>query len=149
MPLDLFSKTPLFDNLPLAIREPIDTLKHCADKQQCLERAYQILAGKYHGDLLKTYTRFWLIFERDLDKLWNRSGFMHCANVNYLLRTLLVKSGFFVEADIRLRWTLVWYFSPHQYLQAKIGDKWINVDIWGGHYGIKLGDYAHNSLKIK
>lgn len=142
MPLDLFSKTPLAADLPPALRHQVAILQNCSDKHECLERAYQILLARYHGSLLKTYTKFWRVFERDLDKLWSQSGFMHCSNINYLLRTLLIKNGFFAEADIRLRWTLIWYFSPHQYAQVKIGGRWINVDIWGRRYGIKLGDYA-------
>ncbi len=75
--------------------------------------------------------------------LWNESGFMHCTNINYVLRTLLIKSGHFADDDIQIKWTIVWYISPHQYLRIKTGDKYVNVDVWGYVYGIKYGEYAY------
>ncbi|MEI6597138.1 MAG: hypothetical protein WCL13_02910, partial [bacterium] len=64
-------------------------------------------------------------------------------NINYVMKTLLIKSDFFKDGDIRLKWTKIWYFSPHQYLQVNIDNKWINIDIWAYAYGIKFGDNAH------
>lgn len=142
MPLDLFSKTPIPDVLPDEMRETISDISNSSDKKDCLKKAYGILAAKYRGYKIKTYTKLFEIFLRDLAALWGRSGFLHCTNINYLLRILLVKSGFFTDDDIRLRWTLVWYISPHQYVQVKVGNQWINVDIWAHAYGVKLGDYA-------
>ena len=63
-------------------------------------------------------------------------------NLNYLFMIFLVKSGFDYK-DINPKWTLVYYLSPHQYLNIKINKKKpINVDSWGKSYGIKFGDYA-------
>ena len=51
---------------------------------------------------------------------------------------------FFNEDDIKLRKSLSWWISPHQYLEVKISDnKSFNVDPWFRDYGIKFGDYAH------
>ncbi|NLC31349.1 MAG: hypothetical protein GX765_04845 [Candidatus Moranbacteria bacterium] len=84
-----------------------------------------------------------LVFKKDVCFLWNQDGFLHCTNINYLARILLIESGFFKEEDIVLKWTLVWYISPHQYLRVKmIDDEFINVDIWAKNYKIEFGDYA-------
>lgn len=143
MPLDLFSKTPIPDVLPDDMQKIINEIKKSLNKEECLKRAYGILIAKYRGYRIKIYTKLFDVFKRDIGALWNKSGFMHCTNINYLMRTLLIKSDFFKEADIRLKWTQIWYITPHQYLQVNINDKWINVDIWAYAYGIKFGDNAH------
>ncbi len=143
MPLDFFSRTPLPESLPEDMRIVAEQLKQSVSQKICLFNAYTILTEKYHGERLKTYTCLSDIFLRDIAVLWHKNGFLHCTNINYLLRVLLVKSGFFTESDIRLRWTHIWYISPHQYLQAKVGTEWIDVDVWAYAYGIRLGDKAH------
>ncbi|MFH0923601.1 MAG: hypothetical protein V1825_02605, partial [Candidatus Falkowbacteria bacterium] len=117
--------------------------------------AYEILIAKYRSQRIKTYTKLFNVFSNDIDKMWSQTGFLHCTNMNYLMRTLLIKSGFFNDSDIALKWTMVWYISPHQYIQVNMGmspnallsrnsqnNKKINIDIWGKSYGIKFGDYA-------
>lgn len=104
---------------------------------------YSILVAKYQGYRIKTYTKLFDVFKRDIGTLWSKNGFLHCTNINYVMRTLLIKSDFFTEDDIHLRWTRIWYISPHQYLQIEVDDKWINVDIWAYAHGIKFGDNAH------
>ena len=69
---------------------------------------------------------------------------MLCTQQNYVLRLLLVKSGKFKDSEIRIKWTLVAYISPHQYLQVKVGKgNWVNVDMWGSSKGVPFGDYSH------
>jgi hypothetical protein len=143
MPLDLFFKTDIPETLPEEMRKIVDDLKKFSGQDECLRGAYAILSEKYRGYRAKTYLRFFEIFTHDPKKLWQRNGFMHCTNINYLLRILLVGSGFFKEEDIRLKWTQVWFVSPHQYVQVKIGGNWIDVDIWARPFEIKLGDHAH------
>jgi len=64
--------------------------------------------------------------------------------MNYLLRVLLIKSGWFTDDDIELKITLIWGVSIHQYVKIKINeDKFINVDIWGANNNIEFGDHAH------
>ncbi|MCX6762092.1 MAG: hypothetical protein NTY33_04635 [Candidatus Moranbacteria bacterium] len=143
MPLDLFSKTSLPDVLPDDLQKVILELKKSRDQKECLEKVYALLTAKYHGERLKTYTKLFQLFRKDIFWLWNRIGYLHCTNINYVARILLVKSGFFEESDICLKWTLVWYVSPHQYLEVEVGDQWIVVDIWANAFGIEFGDYAH------
>jgi hypothetical protein len=143
MSLYLFSKKGIPDTIPEEMQKIVDDLKKSSGQDECLHRVYWILSEKYRGYRAKTYVRFFEVFASDPKKLWQRNGFMHCTNINYLLRILLVGSGFFKEDNIRLKWTQVWFVSPHQYAQVKIGEKWIDVDIWARPYGIELGDHAH------
>ena len=143
MPLDFFTKTSLPKQLPEEMNLIIEGLKKSATKEECLKKVYDLLSEKYRGYRIRTYIKIGEVFKKDLNFLWGRSGFLHCNNINYLVRIFLVKSGIFKEEDIILKWTLVWWISPHQYLRIKIGEnEFINVDIWGKHYGIKFGDYA-------
>lgn len=141
--LDLFAKTPISDVLPDEMQKIINELKKALNKEECLKKVYKILIAKYSGNRIKTYTKLSDFFKHDINKLWGKSGFLHCTNINYVMRTLLIKSDFLKEDEIRLRWTLIWYITPHQYVQVKINDKWINVDVWANSYGIKFGDNAH------
>lgn len=143
MPLDLFGKTSIPRVVPDDMRRAIDELKRAKNKSDCLRRGYEILIGKYRGYRLKTYLRLGEVFGVDIDELWNKKDFLHCTNINFLMRILLIESGHFREDEVRIRWTLVWYISPHQYLQIKVDNSWVNVDIWGYTHGIKFGDYAH------
>lgn len=143
MPLDFFSKTKLPEIIPQEIGGAIVELKNTSDKRECLKKAYDILSEKYHGQRVATYLKLFVVLSRSIEGLWQRNGFMHCTNINFLLRFLLVKSGHFSEQDVRLRWTTIWYISPHQYVQVNTDGQWINIDIWAKTYGIKFGDYAH------
>ena len=121
----------------------IQNLKQASDKEVCLRRAYDVLTAKYRGYRLKTYTNLSDLFVRDPRKLWERSGFLHCTKLNQLMKFLLVQSGQFTSEDIQIKWTAVWYVSPHQYLMVDVGNnRFINVDLWGKAYGIFFGDYA-------
>ena len=141
---DFFRKGKIPESLPEGMTVVISDLKNLTNKEECLKQAYDILSEKYRGYRIETYLKLFNLFESNLNKIWNRSGFLHCNTLNYLLRILLIKSGFFSEEDIKLKWTLVYYISPHQYLRIKTDKgEWVNIDLWGKTYGIKFGNYAH------
>lgn len=142
MPLDLFKKTSIPEQLPDKMLNVIAELKKSSNKEDCLKFAYEILNKKYRGYRVKTYIKIFDIFSKDITKIWQKNGFLHCTNINYVMRTLLVKSGHFNDNEIKIKWTFAWYISPHQYLQVKINNSRINIDIWGKVFGIKFGDYA-------
>lgn len=121
----------------------VEELKQATGKEECLRRAYEIMIKRYRGFRFRTYIQIHKAFHSDLERLWNKKGFMHCHVMNFLLRVLLIKSGWFSEDDIELKYSLVWYISPHQYLRVRVGEnKFINVDVWNAFYGKKFGDYA-------
>jgi hypothetical protein len=142
MPLDLFSKTVIPEKIPNEMQKVINKLKESSNKEECLKNAYNILITKYRGFKVKTYLRLFDVFESDIGVLWNKNGFLHCANINYVMRILLIRSEFFREKDIFIKWTQIWYISPHQYLCVKVNNNLINTDIWGYVYGVKFGCYA-------
>lgn len=143
MILNLFVKYPIPDKLSPEMQKVTDELRELGSKEEVLERAYEILTLKYKGMRFATYVRLPLLFVHDTAKLWAKSGFLYCTAMNYLLRVLLVKSGWFLEEDIQRKYSLVWYISIHQYLRVRISDsRYINVDIWNASYGKRLGDYA-------
>lgn len=130
--------------LPEGMKKAIETLKKSGSREKCLKKAYDIMTKRFRGCRLKTYTRFFEIFDNNLESLWSKKGFLHCTKMNMLMSILLVESGFFSGKDIQSRWSLVYCISPHQHLEVKTGKgKSVSIDIWGKHYGIKYGDYAH------
>ncbi len=138
------SKTKIPNSLPGDIEEVVEELRSLSSQDECLKRAYEIMTSRYRGYRLRTFNRFFQIFTFDLQKLWKKKGFIHCHNANYLMRVLLVGSGFFKNEDIENKWTLIWHISLHQYLRIRQENgKYINVDIWGAHYGYDFGNYVH------
>lgn len=147
MPFDFFCKTKIPEKIPSGMEEAVAILKKSSSKEECLRRAYGILASKYEGRRVETYLRLWEGLTADPEKLWKRNGFLHCTNMNYLLRVLLVRSGFFTDQDIELKWTLVYYLSPHQYVRVKINERnYVKVDLWGKFFGVAFGDYARGMV---
>ena len=112
----------------------ISKLKKAKSQKECLKQAYEFLTSRYHGERLATYTRIYQLFY-PTSVFWKRRGFIHCTTANNLLTILLVESGHFKKSDIRKKWTTIWIISPHQYLQVKVGKKWIDIDLWGKRFG--------------
>ena len=130
--------------IPAEMEATVQKLKASRDKKDCLVKTYGILSQKYHGYRFKTYARFLDLFRWDIRATWKANGFLHCTYMNYLLKILLVRSGFFKEEDIRFKWTLIWFVSPHQYVKVKLSEsEWVDVDIWARIYGIPFGSHAH------
>jgi len=141
---NLFTKAKIPNELPKEMEILIKKLKKSTTKKDCIKKAYLFLSKKYRGYRIYTYLKFSDLFISDINKIWTKKGFLHCNTLNYLMRILLIKSELFDEKDIKLKWTLVWYISPHQYLNIKTSkNEFINIDLWGRSYGISFGDYAH------
>jgi len=67
-------------------------------------------------------------------------SYLPCTISSYILRIFLVKSGWFREADVRRRHVFV-NFIIHQYLQVKINDKWLDVDVGEKQRGLSIGEH--------
>lgn len=139
----LFGKSHLPEELSNEIRQALLQISNIDGKEEYLKAAYDIITTRYHGGRVKTILRPFDLFTNNVQSLWNRTGFLHCTNQNYLLTLLLVKGGKFKEKDIKPTWTLMWSFSPHQYLKVDVGNKIINVDPWSNRYGVPFGQHAH------
>jgi hypothetical protein len=139
----LFDKSPLPTDLNDEITNILKDLSKIKNQEEYLEAAYRVITSRYQGGRVKTLFKAWDLFSESVEDLWNRTGFLHCTNQNYLLSLLLVKGGLFNEKAIKPKWGQIWLLSPHQYLQVRTGDKLINVDAWARSYGIPFGQYAH------
>ncbi len=138
----LFNKEPIGDITNPSLLQAINHVSQSKSKKEALNTAFEIITSRYRGYRFSTYLLFWKAFQKDPNKLWQRTGFMHCTHQNFLLRVLLIKSGWFTEKDIRLGYSLVWYISPHQYLKIKIDKETIAADPWNHRFGVPLGYYA-------
>ena len=137
---NLFFKVKIPQNISQGMIDVIELLKKSRDKEECLKKAYNILTTKIKG--CRSYVDFFDLFITDPNKLWEKKH-SHCTNLNYLLRILLIKSGFFQEQDIKLKLTLIHHISIHQYLVVRINkDKFIDLDPWGESHGIKFGNHS-------
>ncbi len=141
MPLDLLGRTPLSHHIPEEMKQIAEELSRCKDKHELVHAAYTVLTHRFPWDRLKTFTHATDLFRTDLTYLRNRH-FLHCTNSLYILRHLLVASGAFHDSDIRLKWTLIRYVSPHQYAQVRIDNKRVDVDIRAATYWIKFWDHS-------
>ncbi len=120
----------------------IQRVKHSPSLEKAMERALYILSDKYQSKRFETYVFFKKLYETDPNKLWERSGFMHCTQQNYLWQTLLVKSGWLKDDQIELGFSLVWYISPHQFLKVNLPTGQIAIDPWNYYHGVPMGQYA-------
>jgi hypothetical protein len=132
-----FYKVALPKEIPRSLKKDIVTLSKLKTKKACLERIRNLIVKKYKG--CRMYEEFSLYLYSGL-KIKSRR--MHCTNLNYLVRFLLVRSGHFKEEDISLAYSFI-AFSPHQYLKVRIGNKYMPIDAWAWTLGKKLGEYGH------
>jgi hypothetical protein len=138
---NLLWKTEVPKKIPTNLQKVVNKLKNSKGKENCLKDAYKIITKKYWG--CQTFKNFLDLFVMNIKKLWKKKSPLHCTNLNYLLRFLLVKSELFKENEIEQKLTFVGYIWPHQYLRVKINNKkYINVDPWGKAHGIIFGNYA-------
>ena len=147
----VFGRRPIPAELPPEMNEVTSELRKTVTKEECLWEAVRILSERYRGYRFRTYTRVFDLWTSDPERLWAKQGFLHCTNVNYLCRILLVGSGHFRDGEIEQRWTAVYWISPHQYLRVRLDEgRWVEVDLWGLHYGIPLGGHARGfNLSLK
>jgi hypothetical protein len=138
-----FKKEPLPKELNKTFRAIIEHLNACENKEEALKEAFKITSTRFSSSRLKLIIRIKRIFIKDPERMWQKK-FLYCFQVNYLLRMFLVKSKWFQDKDIKLKFSFVYYFIPHQYLRIKINDnQYMNVDPWGYDYGVKFGDYLY------
>jgi hypothetical protein len=110
------------------------------DPMEFLKRAYDFVLTRWNCAPFKTVTSFPKIFRKDLNRLWNEPGYMHCNTMNFVLHTLLVNSKFFRPEDVKVRHTVLNYVQ-HQYIKVNVGDRWVEADPGGSHTrGLKLGE---------
>ncbi len=133
--------------LPLEMKTKISELENKSQNQR------DFLQGVYEAVLSKTlnqwkHTRFKAafyvpkLFVKDLTEIWQTKGFIYCNTINFVGFSMLVNSKFFTTKDIIVKYVFL-NFVLHQYLQVKVGEKWIDFDPAGsGIRNGKLGTHA-------
>lgn len=147
----LFSKYPLPENIPEEIQTFIREFSVLWDKEEFLEKAFYFVVERWWWPRYRLFFTLRELFQTDIDTIIQTKGYMHCTLMNYILRVILIKSGFFDEEDIKQKLTHTWYITIHQYLRVYIEDWWYrDIDPWGYQYGIEYGKYSKgfNSINI-
>jgi hypothetical protein len=141
---NFFHKKEIPKKLPEQMEKMAIELAKITEKEDIIRQVYEIITEKYYGRRLQAFLNLRKMFEQDINKIWKERGFYQCTTLNYLIRALLVETGRFKDSDIKQINTLIWFFSPHQYLAIKGSKgKIIFVDPWSKAYGISYGNYAH------
>ncbi len=137
-----FRKEKIPRKLPRRIQRRIHLLrKRSKNKQDYLKKTYNYLTRRYHGKRNTVLKRPGLWWEKNLQTIWSRKGFLPCHTFTHMMRIFLVKSRMFKEKDVRVNHTFYW-FNIHQYLEVRVKKKWHKVDAWAKGIGIKFGDYG-------
>jgi len=139
---NLFSKLRIPGKIPKGMLRFIDKNKHL-DKRKFLEKAFLLVAKRYKPARHMTFFKILDLWITDVDRLWHLKGHMHCQQLNYLIRILLVRSGKFRDSDIKFYLTNTYYLTLHQYMSVNVRGKKIFVDPWYYRYGLDFGDHGH------
>ena len=137
--------------IPIFVRqEMIKIGENSKTKREVLEKVLEFQHKYFYSEMRQVYRQFFLLFEGNFQKLWNKKGFLHCHQQNFVLRVLLLQTKRFKEEDIRLKVTFC-YFNIHQYMKLKVDDETIKVDPFaislGYHIGEVLPNFAYKSMK--
>ncbi len=136
-------KEPIPEITDKSLQKEIELVKAARTKNEAIEQAMDSVTKKFKSGRFLTYALFWKTWETNPNKLWRRDGFMHCTQENFLVRVILVKSGWVKDEEISYGYGMVWYISPHQYLKIDLdGNKKTALDPWNYYYGAKIGTYA-------
>jgi hypothetical protein len=136
------SKLPIPARLPSILEDEVKVLRATKSKEECLRLAYGFVRRSWQTRRFYVVTHFWRAWMQDLETICARR-ILHCHHLDLILRALLVRSGRFTEEDIRLRRTVTWLVSPHQYLQVRTGRGWQDVDPWHAiHLGYPIGRHG-------
>ena len=133
-------------NLPQEVRETILELENkSTDQMSYLKAVYNLIMQKnnqqWHHGRFKAATHLHRLFVKNLQEIWQTKKFIYCTGINFVIYTMLVNSKFFKVSDIKVKHCFA-NMILHQYLQVKIGDKWIDVDPAGtGIRGKPLGTH--------
>jgi hypothetical protein len=120
----------------LSAQEP-DVLRFLQALMDNLKERY--ITTRHQSDFMP-----WILFRRNIDKIWHQKGYNQSCNVlNFVFKTMIIKSGRFTEKEVQEKLTWV-KLSIHQYLEIKMKDgSIVYVDPWGYLSGrTKLGQYA-------
>ncbi len=134
------------ERVPEEIKGKISELENKSrEPMSYLQAVYDLVLHKtlhqWKHSRFKAGIMFPRAFVKDLREIWQTNRFLYCTGINYLIYVMLINSRFFKHDDIKVRHVFVNFFI-HQYLQVKVGDKWVGVDPAGtGIRGKPLGEH--------
>ena len=144
MSLNPFKKFPIPERIPKSLLIKINECSESKNKDIILKKCFDYVVSKQNGGRINIILQIKRLFVNDFDDIYRHGGFLYCTHMNYLLRIMLVKSGFFDDDDIKQKLTNTWFVMPHQYLCIKLSKgKYINVDPWAYQFGVDFGNYGH------
>jgi len=114
--------------------------KQSNTKFEYVKNTYNLIMSQNRGGRFKTLLRGGL-YERDLRKIYLKTGYMHANQLNVFFKILCAQSTFFTSDAIRSKRTFL-NFLPHEYVQVRIAGQWYDVDLYGGSMGVPLGKHA-------
>ena len=134
-----FRVSPVPEKIPEHLEKVIQDLNsRASDDEDYLFKTYEYVTKRFVGNRPKTVTQFWKAFQ---DPLKQKDGFLHCMGQNFILRTMLIKSGRFREQDVKVK-TEALHIFIHQYLLVHIGDCKMQIDPWKHFLGKGIAQIA-------
>ena len=145
------SKQPVPHNneLPKWLLYKIQSWSRTNSQLKVLEHAFNFVATNFYGHRCNILIKINRLFIKDVDLILNTKGFHYCTTMNYLMRVILINSLLFEDEDIKLKWTNTWYIFPHQYLEVKVGNEILSIDVWNYQFGVKFGDVGSGFKTMK
>jgi len=135
-----FKEDNIPEQIPESMLEKINEIKNqSSSREQFLNLAYNYLGSRFCSERLNTFLKFNYLY-KSLDQIWLMEGYIPCTINNYLFKIFLIRSGYFKNEDIRLRYVFL-NFILHQYLQVKINDKWLDIDVGEKQRGMPIGKH--------
>ncbi len=135
-----FKDEKMPERIPQSMIDKINQLKSQSKSQEeFLKLSYDYLGSKFITGRFNTILKFNYLF-KSIEQSWGIEGFMPCTISNYILKIFLIKSGWFKEKDIKRRHVFL-NFILHQYLQVKVNDKWLDVDVGEKQRDMPIGKY--------
>lgn len=146
----LFRKAPLEKHIPKVLLPIIIQVKQEVSLTKAVQIAFDYVVSNWGGSRLLLVLKFNRLFDTNLEKMVSRKGYLHCTQMNYLLRYILVRSGKVKDGHIKQKLTNSWSLSPHQYLEIKVKDEILILDPWNYQFGINFGSHGEwfDTMKI-
>lgn len=131
------------NDIPQEVRDKILELESKSrDQMSYLQAVYNSVLGRWQHSRFKAAILLPKLFKSDLSKIWHTEGFVYCTTINFAVYVLLANSKYFKAGDVKVRHVFL-NFVPHQYLQVRVGESWVDVDPAGaGIRGFGLGHHA-------
>ncbi len=140
-----YRKSKLPEKIPIELAEVVDRMKRQAKNDyDFLWQAYNYVTGKYDGkwNNLSEFIsrRFW-----SLERIWPVHDHVPDTQQNFILRIMLLKSGFFRDEDIEPKHVALNFFI-HQYLIIKTTKGLIEVDPASDYKGATFNKHAEGFM---